>query len=310
MKRYGKKILAVLLGVMLMSGFAGGEALADVAEPCDVHSYDYDCDPTCNVCGYERTAGHTYDLYGQNYSYHWQKCDCGAKLDPEAHVYDNGEDLTCSVCGYVRHLEHTYQIAGSDMTHHWEECDCGEIQHKEVHSFVQKHDGIWHWLECDCGIREDVAVHVWGEGQTEGEATRYTCTICGAEKVINADGSESAETGDPTEDNTEQPDNTGEQTGDNGESGGNDEDDAEEPSAGKKVGRVVGGVIGGIVALWGGAVAGYFIYQKRRAGRRVPVAEPVVEEIKETPEEEIKVDLDILDRIEEIGETEEPKDTI
>jgi len=328
MKKQRKKALAIVLGLILVSGFAAGNtAMADVAEPCEVHTYDYVCDTVCNICGYERNATHSYDYYGQNYYYHWQKCECGAKLDMEAHVYDDGEDLTCSVCDYVRHLEHEFNMAGSDTTHHWEECSCGETQHKEEHTFVDKGDAIWHWKECECGVRVEAAAHVWGEGREEGNVTYYTCSICGAEKRVNAqDGSEVVDNGEgDSQEDPQNPDNTGnENTGNegdgkedpgkqDGENTGTEipDDKDSEPSIGKKIGQVVGGIIGGVVAVWALVVAAYFIYRRKKGNTKATVSNLIVEEnSEEQPEEDIKVDLDILDRIEQIGESEEPKDTL
>ena len=178
MKKNLRRILAVAFCLTLLcGGVSVTPAHADVAEPCDVHTYDFDCDTACNICGYERTASHTYDRYGQNYYYHWLKCECGAKLDIEAHEYDSNDDLTCAVCGYVRHLEHNYDTPSSDSTYHWDECECGENKNKEEHTLVQNSDGTWHWLECECGAKLDDAAHVWGAGRTEGDVTYYTCTI-------------------------------------------------------------------------------------------------------------------------------------
>ena len=303
MKKRMKRILAVAFGLTLLAGaFSANTAHADVAEPCDVHTYSYDCDTDCNICGYERSASHNYDRYGQNFNYHWLKCVCGAKLDIEAHVYDSSTDLTCSVCGYERHLEHNYSTQKSDGTHHWDECSCGETKNKEEHTLVQKSDGSWHWDQCvECNERVNVGAHVWGEGRVEGDITYYTCTICGAEKTVDAtgsgqggntgdnpgDGSGTGDTpgsddpsvtpgatpggngGDTPGDNTG--DNSGEGNGENqggtGDNSGEGDDNGDDTKDKKKNGgAVLFGILGGVVALWGGAIGGYLLYRKKKGG--------------------------------------------
>lgn len=299
-----KRILAVAFALTLFAGsFPVTTVHADEAEPCDVHTYSYDCDTDCNICGQERKASHTYDRYGQNFNYHWLKCVCGAKLDMEAHVYDSSTDLTCSVCGYERHLEHNYNTQKSDGTHHWDECSCGETKNKEEHILVQKSDGSWHWDQCvECNERVNVGAHVWGEGRTEGDITYYTCTICSAEKTVDATGGGQGETpgtnpGEGTGDTPggndpsvtpggETPGATpggnqgenpgegtgenqgGEGTGDNAGEGDDTGDDSEDDTKDKKKngGAVLFGILGGVVALWGGAIGGYLLYRKKKGG--------------------------------------------
>lgn len=304
MKKRMKRILTVAFGLILLAGaLPAHTAHADVAEPCDVHTYSYDCDTDCNICGYERVTKHTYDRYGQNFSYHWLKCVCGAKLDMEAHVYDSTTDLTCSVCGYERHLEHNYSTQKSDGTYHWDECSCGETKNKEEHTLVQKSDGSWHWDQCvECNERVNVGAHVWGEGRTEGTITYYTCTICGAEKTVDVTGGGQGVTpgtnpGDGTGDTPggenptvtpggenpgvtpggTQGENPGEGTGENqggegtGENAGEGDDtgdDSGDDTKNKKKngGGLLFGILGGVVALWAGAIGGYLAYRKTKGG--------------------------------------------
>lgn len=298
MKKRRKRILAVAFGLTLLAGaFPATTVHADVAEPCDVHTYSYDCDTDCNICGQERKATHTYDRYGQNFNYHWLKCECGAKLDIEAHVYDSSTDLTCSVCGYERHLEHSYNTQKSDGTYHWDECSCGETKNKEEHTLVQKSDGSWHWDQCvECNERVNVGAHVWGEGRTEGDITYYTCTICGAEKTVDVTGGGQGETpgtnpgdtpggddpsvtpggenpgvtpgGTPGENPGEGTGENqgGEGTGDNAGEGNGDNNGEDTKEKKKNGGAVLFGILGGVVALWAGAIGGYLLYRKKKGG--------------------------------------------
>ena len=68
------------------------------------HTYDNDCDAECNVCGEERTVGdHKYD----------NDCDaecnvCGEERTVGDHKYDNNCDTKCNICGKTRTITHTY----------------------------------------------------------------------------------------------------------------------------------------------------------------------------------------------------------
>ncbi len=248
MKRW-KKAVAALGGLAIVCQMTMTVPVyADDVSQCEEHVYDYDCDTICNICGYERTASHTYDSYATNYNTHWKVCECGAKLAAENHVYDDETDLTCNVCGYVRHLEHSYTIAGADREYHWTECECGETTEKEAHSFTQNFNETWHWLECSCGSMVDYGSHVWGEGSTDNGVTTYTCSICGAQKTE----------GTPTDAGTEQPSGGDETPGDGNENGSGAE------AKGNKLAAGLFAAIGIVVLIWGGAVAGFFVYRKRQ----------------------------------------------
>ena len=114
------------------------------------HAYDNACDADCNVCGAVRTTQHTYD----------NACDatcnaCGAIRTPASHVYDNACDATCNVCGTTRTpAAHVYDNA----------CDA----------------------TCNvCGASRTVADHVCTSQVTTaatcGKAgvRTYTCVVCG-----------------------------------------------------------------------------------------------------------------------------------
>ena len=302
MKKKMKKGLALLFGVTLLFGAVNTTAYADEAEPCDVHTYSYDCDTTCNICGHERSASHAYNQYGQNYYYHWLKCECGAKLDILAHEFDSDADLTCNECGYERHLEHDYSIFGADSTYHWDECSCGEKINKEEHLLVSRSDGTWHWNECaECGTKVNIGAHVWGAGVADGDVTTYTCTICAEERTVNTgEGQGGTNTGDITPGgNTPEAtpgvtpgttsgttpeatpgttpgttpggegqggqtgESSGDNTGDTSDDGSGDDDDAKDTKGGNFGKWLFGGITAAVV-LWGGAIAGLIIYRKKK----------------------------------------------
>lgn len=68
------------------------------------HEFDYVCDSTCDVCGYEREVTHDYaDGWSVDYREHWHACSvCGDRKDVHEHEYDAPCDNTCNVCSYVR----------------------------------------------------------------------------------------------------------------------------------------------------------------------------------------------------------------
>lgn len=297
MKKRMKKALAMAATVILVLGMTESFAVyADDVTSCENHVYDYDCDPTCNICGAKRVANHTYDNFERNYHYHWKVCDCGARLDSELHVYDSATDLTCSVCGYERHLEHNYNIPGADSTYHWMECECGERTNVEKHGFVQKYNDTHHWQECICGTKAEVAVHVWGEGVADGEVIRYECTICDAEKTETPGGvigggdnpggntggdvgsgdnpggdAPGGNSGDGGDDNNDGPGGGGGSgNGDDNDDDGGDsvgDDGSGNDGSGKQSkvdGKLLAIATGSGLTIWGGAIGGYFIYKKKK----------------------------------------------
>ncbi|MBE6712289.1 MAG: hypothetical protein E7580_02080 [Ruminococcaceae bacterium] len=84
------------------------------------HSYDDDCDESCNICGETRTDVHDYSVMDQDAENHWMKCSlCGAvdENTRATHVFDNGCDSICNVCGQIRKAEHYTKIETSPNAH-------------------------------------------------------------------------------------------------------------------------------------------------------------------------------------------------
>ena len=80
------------------------------------HNYDDACDSICNVCGYTRSAPHTFkwvidkqETCGESGQKHEECTVCHAKRNEntvisatDVHTYDNDKDNLCNVCGCKR----------------------------------------------------------------------------------------------------------------------------------------------------------------------------------------------------------------
>lgn len=192
-----------------------GETKTEIADKLTTHTYDNDCDESCNVCGVKRTVEHSYSTkWSSDSKNHWHECtDCGRKTDSAAHT--PGAAATsytaqkCTTCGYVIQAalghSHTYSTRlSSDSENHWYECytcyakkdlaehvydddcdddcnDCGRTR-KVVHVYDTElsRDETGHWYACTlCGEKKDFAKHTPGPEATE-EAPQL-CSDCGYE---------------------------------------------------------------------------------------------------------------------------------
>ena len=96
------------------------------------HSYDNDCDTTCNGCDYVREVeDHVYTGDWQtDGDYHWKDCDkCGFDGHKASHSAAAKTDCTantvCSVC--------SYKIADGNAQHTWSDwTSTGETEHKHT----------------------------------------------------------------------------------------------------------------------------------------------------------------------------------
>lgn len=140
------------------------------------HTYDNDCDTTCNVCGYVRTITHKGSAWSADETQHWHTCTvCGEQTDIAEHAYDNACDATCNVCGYVRSVEHDYSSDWVyDEAAHWRACtECGARTAIGDHVYDNDCD-----TACNvCGAVREVPGHVY---DNDCDAT---CNICGAVRV-------------------------------------------------------------------------------------------------------------------------------
>lgn len=164
------------------------------------HTYDSDCDTTCNVCGNVRaTSGHKYD----------DKCDTDCNLcgytRTVTHTYTNSCDSTCNVCGNVRDAGHRYSNACDTSCNY-----CGETREAD-HTYsdwtttqVATCISTGHQTRtCSkCGNTEgktlDTTTHNFQKTKVDGEFV-WKCTLCGTAAAPDYDGSNSDDT--PTNDN-------------------------------------------------------------------------------------------------------------
>ncbi len=121
------------------------------------HSYDNDCDTTCNVCGAERTT--------------------------VAHIYDDDCDTTCNICGHTRVAPHSYgEEYESNVFNHWKECpECHTTTPETIHIFSGDCD-----TACNiCGyIRAGLVDHTFGtEWYSVEDGHFHKCTICEEEST-------------------------------------------------------------------------------------------------------------------------------
>ena len=72
------------------------------------HTYDSDCDTSCNVCRTNREAPHiATDEWKTNGESHWKECSCGEIFSTGTHVDENA-DGKCDTC--------SYDLPASDIT--------------------------------------------------------------------------------------------------------------------------------------------------------------------------------------------------
>ena len=195
------------------------------------HTYDNDCDTTCNICAFIRTVNHKYaSAWSKDEAGHWKECTaCGHRNEAAKHTpgpeATETTPQTCTACGYIVKpvIDHVCKFDEkwtSDKTGHWYACsgcekkdrfaehsfendcdtDCSvcKYERKTTHSFAQSYssDKTNHWFTCAaCGEKKDVKAHEPGPEATE--TTAQTCTICEYE-IAPALGK--ADTTEPTED--------------------------------------------------------------------------------------------------------------
>ena len=156
-------------------GFGHWHACTGCSEQMNyaVHDYEDGCDTDCSICGYIRSAAHSYGT-------DWQKTEkthsglctvCGEYGAEEDHV-PNAEGTNCSVCGYAMET-----VEATEETH--------------VHAFdesVWGFDDAGHWHNCSCGEKQFAQPHNWDEGREVTKKTiTYTCQTCGAQRQEQAE---------------------------------------------------------------------------------------------------------------------------
>lgn len=183
----------------------------DVAKKT-THTYDNDCDDTCNVCEAKRVAAHKFSqVLTKDSSGHWYAClICGEKKEHMDHVpgpaATEQKEQTCLTCGYVmtarlNHVHNESKEWQSDRNGHWHTCSGCEVELSyERHEYGTGcegckdcgyvnpdnhiYDGIWeldrfsHWGTCTvCGAVSELQDHIPGPEATKDSP--QTCTVCG-----------------------------------------------------------------------------------------------------------------------------------
>lgn len=149
------------------------------------HTFDSNCDTTCNGCTYAREAiEHSYTLDRFDETNHYKACDACQAIDSTSiisHSYDNGCDTTCNECEYVRATSHAYETEKHDGEHHWLECEvCGETDSnsKQTHTFDNACD-----TTCNGCSYTRTTTHDYSISKNDGENYWDECSICGDKKA-------------------------------------------------------------------------------------------------------------------------------
>ncbi len=140
------------------------------------HTYDDECDDTCNTCDETREAPHAYSSeWRGNAEGHWHMC-MACQEESEVIPHEPGAEAT----------EDTPQVCT--------ECNYWiKFPLNHVHTFGETwlNDENTHWKSCsECFENEEGQEHEWDEGTviTEPTATEegsilYVCTVCGYERT-------------------------------------------------------------------------------------------------------------------------------
>jgi len=95
------------------------------------HEYTNSCDPSCDICGYERVPTHDFSAdYTSDASGHWHSCSgCDAISGKEVHTPNGDATISsasvCTVCSWEIEpkIEHDHNY---DPACHFHACVCGE----------------------------------------------------------------------------------------------------------------------------------------------------------------------------------------
>ena len=166
-----------------------GDGYTDTIPATGIHSYDYICDETCNVCGYIRDDAHAYVFMGtveptcgEDGSDGYKCMECGqAKyvIIPATghHTYSGVCDLDCNVCGLVREsvVSHHYVLTDTvDRT-----CTTDGMQTYTCSGCGDSYTNI------DTAPGHKYAIAVTAPDCENGGYTTHTCSVCGYSCVDN-----------------------------------------------------------------------------------------------------------------------------
>lgn len=166
------------------------------------HSYDNNCDTSCNNCGLTRKISHSWNsgTYSKkptctaNGTRVYTCKVCGTTKSESAskvnHTYDNSCDDSCNVCGSVRNITHTYEWT-LDGEGHSQKCSvCGITQNNGGHTLetVLGNNEGGHGYKCSvCGLIPNAQAHSYdGDCDAICNECNYTRTVTHAynEKAI------------------------------------------------------------------------------------------------------------------------------
>ncbi len=176
------------------------------------HSYDNDCDDTCNGCSKKRTvSGHSYDNTCDT------TCNICNGIRTVSHTYDNSCDTQCNVCNSSRIISHTYgewevtkQASCTESGTKVRKCGvCSKTESDTISSLGHNFSTEWttdkkatcitagskskHCTRCSATSNDttiSASGHTWGEWVTEKKATDKTeglsarkCSECGLKET-------------------------------------------------------------------------------------------------------------------------------
>ncbi len=183
-----------------------GATRREAVDKLTTHTFDSDCDDTCNVCGEYRVPHHKYgESWSSDSSGHWHECSaCGDRREEGDHTPGAAatefSPQVCTTCGYVikNALGHTHDYAGSytyDQRGHWYACSgCEEKKNYAEHFFFTNCDSTC----AVCGYEREVE-HDYSERLTYDATGHWNaCTVCGdiLERKPHNPGPEATETTD------------------------------------------------------------------------------------------------------------------
>ncbi len=126
-----------------------GKLHKDIAK-LTYHTYDNDCDISCNVCGLLRRTVHQYTtVYETNGTHHWLTCTVCQNKRTQPHVWN--KDNICKTCGADNPNPHVHSFGVGWLS-----------------------DSENHWHVCICEEKSDVGAHTWNSDNM--------CSVCGTEK--------------------------------------------------------------------------------------------------------------------------------
>ncbi len=128
-----RRIFFVLLAISLVLTLASckrDNGDDTPANDCSAgHTYDNDCDWTCNLCGERRRIEHVFDSSCDT------ECNICQMTQTPHHEFDNNCDTECNNCDFERTVMHNYDH-GCDVTCN----DCSFVREQNEHVYTDECD--------------------------------------------------------------------------------------------------------------------------------------------------------------------------